>query len=176
MELAGCKPFCTVCLSLLSLHELRYKHLQTLVSVPSAEATLLAMLRAISRDTAWLAIQQCLPRVLYLEMRFLLQGLVLCKALKCMLKCSSAPSQECWFPSILGGTEGSSVQPGSSRVSAARIPGLERGWRRRWGSSQPVSPSLPWVGLSVMQSCSRGQHWPQGSCQCSPRTQGFSSA
>lgn len=92
MELADCEPFCTVCLSFLPLHELRYKHLQTLASVPSAEAMLVAMLCAISRDAAWPAIQQCLPCVLYLEMRFLLQGLILCKALKCTLKCSSAPS------------------------------------------------------------------------------------
>lgn len=97
IELASCKPFCTVCLSFLPLHELRYKHLQTLVSVPSAGAMLLAMLHAISRDTARLTMQQCLSCVLYLEMRFLLQGLVLCKALKCMLKCLSASSQECWF-------------------------------------------------------------------------------
>ena len=50
MELAGCKLFCTVCLSFLPLHELRYKHLQTLASEPSAEAMLLAVLRATSRD------------------------------------------------------------------------------------------------------------------------------
>lgn len=94
MKLAGCKPFCTGCCSFLPQLYLRCKHLQMLVAVPSAEATLQDVLHAISRDTAWPAIQQCLPCVLYLEMRFLLQGLILCKALKCMLKCSSAPSQE----------------------------------------------------------------------------------
>lgn len=61
MKLAGCKPFCTGCLSFLPLHELRCKHLQMLVAVPSAEAMLLGMLRAISRDLAWPATQQCLP-------------------------------------------------------------------------------------------------------------------
>ncbi|NWU65795.1 OLFM4 protein, partial [Pterocles burchelli] len=45
----------------LPLHELRYKHLQALVSVPSAEAMLLAVLHAISRAAAWLAVQQFLP-------------------------------------------------------------------------------------------------------------------
>lgn len=161
MKLAGCKPFCTDCLSFLPLHELRCKHLQMLVAVPVAEAMLLDMLRAISRDTAWPAIQQCLPCVLYLEMRFLLQGLVLCKALKCMLKCSSAPSQECWFEWILGGTKESSIQPGSCHASASRNPGHTSGGRgRRWECFH-----LPSDGDSVMMSCSHGQYWPQGSCQ-----------
>lgn len=172
MELAGCKPFCTVRLSFLLLHELRYKHLQTLVSVPSAEAMLLAMLRALSRDTAWLAIEQCLPCVLYLEMRFLLQGLVLCKALKCMLKCSSAPSQECWFASILGVTEGSSVQPTFSRKN----PRTQRGLGEETGlfTTHVTLSAMSWH--SVMQSCSHGQYWPQGRCQRGLGTQGFSSA
>lgn len=165
MKLAGCKPFCTGCLSFPPLHELRCKHLQMLVAVPSAEAMLLDMLRAISRDAAWPAIQQCLPRVLYLEMRFLLQGLVLRKALKCMLKCSSAPSQECWFEWILGGTKESSIQPGSCHVSAARNPGHKKVCGRRQDCLQFVPPSLPSDGDSVMKSCCHGQYWPQGSCQ-----------
>lgn len=144
-----------------------------LVAVPSAEATLQDVLHAISRDTAWPAIQQCLPCVLYLEMRFLLQGLILCKALKCMLKCSSAPSQECWFERILGGMKESSIQPGSCHVSAARNPGHKTVWGRRWECLQIVPPSLPSDGDSVMKSCSHGQYWPQGSCQHGLGTQGF---
>lgn len=70
MELAGCKPFCTVCLSFLPLHELRYEHLQTVVCVPSAEAMLLAMPCDVSKDAARLSIQQCLPCVLCLERAF----------------------------------------------------------------------------------------------------------
>lgn len=167
MKLAGCKPFCTGCLSFLALHELRWKHLQMLVAVPSAEAMLLDMLRAISRDPAWPAIQQCLTCVLYLEMRFLLQGLVLCKALKCMLKCSSALSQECWFQWILGGMKESSIQPGSCHVSAARNPGHKSVLGRRWECLQFVPPSLPsemrWR-LSD-EELLHGQYCPQESCQ-----------
>lgn len=160
MELAVCKPFCTVCLSFPPLHELRRKHLQTPVSVPSAEAMLLAMLHAISRDTAWLVIHQCLLVCYIWKWGFCLRASPRCKALKCMLKCSSAASQGCWFASVLGGKKGSSVQPGSSHISAATFPGHKRGWWRRWDCSQLMSLSamtwalgdaelLPWAILTA---------------------------
>lgn len=168
MELAGCKPFYTVCLSFLPLHELRYEHLQTVVCVPSAEAMLLAMPCDISKDAAQLSVQQCLPCVLCLERAFWSRASSFVQHWSACLNAHLLRARKAdllWFL-----VAWRSAQLGLSHVLLERISGQKMDWVRTQGCSWLVSPS------QVMQSCSHRDYWPQGSCQCGLETQGFSSA